>query len=532
MPDTFINLTAQSAFRSSVTAVSDISVMQLGDSLCTGSSPAPGGSRIELWRRARAAGMPVRFVGPVNQANVLSTTDLRPEPGDPFCAGYPGETIAQLTTRCQSGGSIYTYVTTYGAPDVIFVGSIGTNDANAGTSASTMWSAMQTLLGAIATMCPNAKIVVESIPLFYTGSAPTGGIAAANVVVAAFNALIAANISSLGSRFSYLDAVAGFTIADTFTDGTHLRPEGQAKKGVREFAQLVSLFPGAVLSSETVPRPARLRTAVPLAKFTATTDKLELTVADDGWRIPAANFLLGGWFMFSTLPAVYTNLMYSAPLVQNYTNGFQLSFDGLSSPKTLNIYTSFGGASVVLNKQTPIVAGRPFFVAAHGDRTLGIVSIWVAVQERGMDAPWTVYCLGEATGISAWSASPASPKVHLGNYVDPGHVGAVGGVFMASGVPGRAAIRAEIERIVYDGVLPQGITAYIPATEGTGTTAASSVGGQSATLTGGGWYAAGDLWRGGDDKAPTVTGSKGANAALTSLCTQLAALGLITDATS
>lgn len=31
---------------------------------------------------------------------------------------------------------------------------------------------------------------------------------------------------------------------------------------------------------------------------------------------------------------------------------------------------------------------------------------------------------------------------------------------------------------------------------------------------------------------PSVTGSKGANAALTSLCTQLAALGLITDGTS
>lgn len=31
---------------------------------------------------------------------------------------------------------------------------------------------------------------------------------------------------------------------------------------------------------------------------------------------------------------------------------------------------------------------------------------------------------------------------------------------------------------------------------------------------------------------PTVTGAKGGNAALTSLCTQLAALGIIVDSTS
>ena len=34
------------------------------------------------------------------------------------------------------------------------------------------------------------------------------------------------------------------------------------------------------------------------------------------------------------------------------------------------------------------------------------------------------------------------------------------------------------------------------------------------------------------DVKPTVTGSRGANAALASLCTQLATLGLITDSTS
>jgi hypothetical protein len=122
--------------------------------------------------------------------------------------------------------------------------------------------------------------------------------------------------------------------------------------------------------------------------------------------------------------------------------------------------------------------------------------------------------------------------LHLGNYVDASPIGAIGSVFMASGSAGRATIRDTIESLVFDGTNVPGLVASLPCTEGSGTTIASNVGGQSATLSGGGWYTAGQVARLGDDTPPVVAGSKGANAALTSLISQLAALGLITDSTT
>lgn len=488
--------------------VSSISVMQIGDSLTTGSSPAPGGSRIELWRRARAAGIPLRLVGPVSQANAISTTDLRPEPGDPFCAGYPGETVSQIITRCQPGGSVHTWVASRGSPNVIFDCS-GINDINAGTTAASLWALKQVQAEAYAAMCPDAQIVFETLPHFYAGSTPSGGISAANAVVDEFNTLLLSGVPSLGPQFSVVDTMSGLSRADTHTDGIHLRPEGQAKRGAKEFAHLVSLFPGAVLSADAAPRSPRIRTATAMAKFTATSDTLALSVADDGWRIPADNFLVGGCFMFATIPSVFTNLMYSAPGVQNYNHGFQLAYDGASTPKVFGFYmqgysdTHAGGP--VISKQVPnLTAGQPFWLFAHGDRSLGVVSLWCAIQEKGTDAPWTVFCLGESTGISAWGASDANPKLHLGNYVDLAHLGAVSNVVMASGVPGRDDIRHELEAMLFDGTNIEGITASLPCTEGTGSTAASNVGGQSATLTGGGWYTAGDVPRPGDDVAKSA----------------------------
>ena len=485
-----------------------LTVMCLGDSQTTGSNAAPGSSRIELWRMARRAGIPLRLVGPAAAANIVSTSDMRPEPGDPYCAGYAGNTIANLVTKCQAGGAIYSYVTTVGAPDCIFV-MLGTNDINAGASAATAWASMQTLLSAITAIAPNARVIVESIPQFYTGSSPSPDIATANASVAAYNALLA-GVSALGPKYSFLDACAGFTRADIYTDGVHLRPSAQAQRGAREFRALVAAYPNAVLSSRTTPRSFRPRTAQASAKLTTITTDQILTTADDGWRLPADNFLGGGRFCLNSLPAALVSLVISTPSGQNYTKGWMVALDGSTTPKTINYYDKGGGGAVTAFGQFPVGANQPFWLFWHGDRALGIVTLWIAVPESGRpDAPWVIQCFAQATEVAAWAQGDASAILTIGKQPSySGFAGQVDSVFYCNAsVPGFSAIRAYLEDIVFDGGTPPGKSAELPCNEGTGTTCASSMGGTSGTLTGG-WTLAGVLPWPSDDTSAASAGWK------------------------
>lgn len=504
-----------------------LTVLVTGDSRATGSSTAPGGSRIELGKRARLAGMPIEFVGPVEAPAVWSATDLRPEPQEPFCAGYPGETLTQVTTRWSAAGSVYTWIAARGAPDVVIV-ECGTNDANAGASATTMWTRMQSLLAAIVAICPRAKIVVESIPLFYTGASPSPDIATANGVIAAFNALLAAGVPALGAQYSYLDACAGFSRADLHTDGTHDLPHAAAERGRKLFSHLVGLFPGAVLSSQIVPRAMRPRAAQASAKFaTPTTDQI-LGTADNTLRLPAGNFLGGVRLTVSALPAAFVYIAMATPSGFGYTKGWAVAIDGSVSPKTINYYDQGTGAGAVVAKQAPIKVHEPFWLFWHGDRTNGVVSLWVAVPENSTPgAPYILYCLGEATSVAAWAQSDASPILTLGkNAAGNGFTGTIDSFFYATGadVPARSSIRATLESIVFDGGVAPGIAAQWKINEGTGTSIASSVGGSAGTLTGA-WVAAGVIPWPSDDK----TGGDGLRAGFIGLGggTQWGSTGLV-----
>jgi hypothetical protein len=524
---------------SSVASAPIVSVDQIGDTFVTGGSTAPGGLRIELWKLARASGISLELRGPETAPVYLTPTEIGPEPGDPFCAGYAGETISQLTTRVQSGGSYYAFVQARGAPSVVVSGPLGISDANAGDSAATMWSSYQTYLSALESLCPDSSIVVTSIGRFFTGSTPVGGIPAANAVVDAFNALLAANVPALGPNYTYVDLTSGETSAHvSASDGLSVLPDFQAVMGARLFRQLVGLFPESVLASDPVPRTPRLRPSLPMVQFTSTTDEVVVT-SDDGWRIPASNTLIGGQFMFSTLPTTITNLIYSTPTGLDYNNGWQLAFDGGASPAALHFYyqdysSSHSGAPV-LNEAAPIKAGQPFWLFVHGDSANGVWTLWCAMRETST-SDWTVYCLGEAYGVAAWPASDANPRLSIGKnseVSDAGFVGAAGSVFIAGGsdVPARTAARELIESIVFDGGTLPDVLGSLPCNEGTGTSCASNVGGSAGTLTGS-WYAAGEIAFPGGETPAVVTGSKSSNAALASLISALAAKGVITDETS
>jgi hypothetical protein len=516
-----------------------VSVDQIGDGFVTGGNSAPGGLRVEFWRLARAAGISLELRGPVTAPVYLTSTEIGPAPADPFCAGYAGETISQLTTRAQSGGSYHAFIQARGAPSVIVSGPLGISDANAGASASAMWTSYQSYLSALASLCPTSRIVVPSIGRFFAGSTPSGGIAAANAVVDAFNALLAAGVPALGPNYTYVDLTAGETSAHVNpADGVSVLPDFQAVMGARLFHHIVGLFPASVLASEAVPRPPRPRASRPMVQLASTTDNVLIT-SDNGWRIPAANTLIGARFMFSTPPSTFTNLIFSAPTGLGYNNGWLLALDGSAATKTLNFYyqhySAANSGAPVLNKAVPIRTGEPFWLFAHGDRTNGIWSLWCAMRETSTTA-WTVYCLGERSGVSAWTASDANPRVSFGKNTevsDPGFTGAVGSVFIAGGsdVPTRSGARALIESIVFDGRTLPDVLGSLPCDEGSGTTCASNIGGSSGTLTGG-WYPAGEVAFPGDETPVVVTGSKGSNAALASLISALAAKGFITDSTS
>ena len=471
-----------------------ISVMLCGDSQTTGSNVAPGSSRSTLWRLARQAGFDLRLVGPYKEPDIRSSSDMRPWPGDPFCGAVAGYTIANLKALFDAAGTIYTHVGTFGAPDIIYV-MIGTNDINAGTSGATAWASAQTLLASIRALCPQAHIVFETIPLFYTGSSPTGGIAAANVQVAAYNALLA-TVSSVDSNASFLDVCAGFSRADTHTDGVHLRFSAQTERGAREFDKLVALRPTARLASRVVPRTFRPRTKQASAKFTTTTTDKIVTTADDGWKLPAGNFLGGARVCFQGgLPAAFAAIAQATQSGGSYTTGWMVAFDGSSTPKTLNYYDVGGGGGATLNVQTPIVTDKPFWLFWHGDRANGVVSLWVAQAETTVaGAPWTLMCVGKATGVAAWAAGTANAILTAGkNASFNGFAGTIDNIFYCNtGVPSFKDLRPYLERIVFDGGTPPTKTAELVCDEGASTTCASSMGGTAGTLTGT-WSAAGTV---------------------------------------
>ena len=467
--------------------VASVSSMAIGDSQTTGSNAAPGGSRNELWRLAREAGIALRLVGPTKEPDIRSTTDMKPWPGDPFCAAYAGETIAQLTTRCAVNGSIYAYVALNGAPSVVFI-MAGTNDISGGADGATAWASMQLLIAAVRSLCPQSKVVLESVPGFYAPAAPVGGLATANASVAAFNALMQSNAAGYGANFSYLDACEGFGAAEAFTDGVHLRAFAQAQRGDREFRKLVALFPEAVLASDQVPRAFRPRTAQASAKFaTIATDKI-VTTADNGWRLPAGNFLGGCRMMFGTsLPAALAAICEGTNAASNYTTGWMIAFSGGATPKVFAYYDKGGGGAAAITAQAPVIANQPFWLFWHGDYTKGTVSLWVAMPETQLTgAPWTLQCIGSST-VAAWPQGNANAILTIGkNGSFNGFVGNIDSVFYCNAnVPDFAEIRPYLEQIVFDGGTTPTKTGFLPIDDGAGVTCASGMGGASGTLTGG-----------------------------------------------
>ena len=290
-------------------------VMHAGDSLVTGSNAAPGGSRIVFLQRARMFGSNIKLWGPVI-ANLAGF----PVPYTPRCAGYPGSTLGQALTMFSTGGVINAYLAANGNPDLCFI-RWGSGDVSTGQTFQQIVVSATSLFAQIGQVMPNARKVVETIPFFYTPAAPVGGLTAANAIAAQYNAWLLATVPTLGDAWSVIDSAGSLTQAQAFTDGAHLTASGQATIGAAEFAEYQRIFP---LSYGTpMPRPFVMRTKQASAKLTNKAADQILFTADNGWRLPASNFLLfWRWNPTDLTNVSTTSILQSTPTAQNYSKGF------------------------------------------------------------------------------------------------------------------------------------------------------------------------------------------------------------------
>lgn len=470
-------------------STAQLTLLAAGDSITTGSNVAHGGSGIVLGNLLRARGLPVMMVGPVNRA--LAS---QPVPIDPMCAGYPGDTIEVLTARYQIGGAIYNWVQTFGAPDLHTI-RIGTNNAYAGESAAAMKTKRDALWAAVLALMPNTETIIESIPSFYTPAAPTGGLVAANAVIAAYNADQATDAPAFNSLWSYIDSAAGLGRSGLASDGVHPSPGGQATIAVAEYNEIVRRHP--LVRAPSMPRDFTIRAAQSFATLTNKAADQIIAAADDGWRLPAANFLIGCQMNPTDLTNVATTgILFASPAGLGYNHGWMVSYESAALTKYLNLYLMGAGPSLAITNPPFVAAANAlYWLFAHGDYSKGIASLWLGTPTSATapGARWTLACLGADPTAGQWSQGDVSPKLQVGKNANyNGFAGSVAQVFMATvGVPGFLDIRPRLEKIMFEGASPVEASGYLPCNEGAGAACASAIGGTAGVFAAATWTTAG-----------------------------------------
>lgn len=471
-----------------VSSVSALRILEINDSFGTGSNTAPGGKGTRLYELLRGEGIPARFVGPVSRGRAGY-----PVPADPMCGCYPGETIAQLAARCQAGGSIFLYVAQFGAPDVVILGG-GTNDVAAGRSAAQIQTDRAAMRAAVRALCPNSWVIELSIGPMYTPAAPVGGLVAANATIVQSNADRAIDAPAFGARWMFRDVFPGVGPGDfSAVDGTHPKFGTHALGAGVLFGAIRLIAP--VSRVARMPRPFRYRTKFASPRLTNKSADQILTTADNGWRLPAGNFLIGGEFALDDLASVGGNpvtLIQACPAGLNYNHGLKFAYDAASNPPTLLFY-GMGAGPIGQSAAVPVATGGRYFMAAHGDYAAGIVSFWMGLpMSAAAGAPYTLACVGVSTGVAQWAQGDANPLAGAGFRVTGGFGGSCRNLFMRNAnVPGFEGIRDDLEAMYFDGTGPKGASAWLPCDEAAGTTCASAVGGAAGAFAAADWPAAG-----------------------------------------
>jgi lysophospholipase L1-like esterase len=194
-------------------ATGDCRILPLGDSITDGVNPQPGGYRIELFRKAVAAGQHVTFVGSLS--NGPPTVD-----GATFPRSHEGHSGWRIE---QIAGLVPT--PSLSTPPHIVLLMAGTNDFLQNYSVSTAPQRLEALLDKLLAGAPNALIVVAQLtPL-------AGGSAYGEAGVQSYNAALPGIVNARaaqGKHVVLVDQHTGFP-ASELADGIHPNPAGYAR---------------------------------------------------------------------------------------------------------------------------------------------------------------------------------------------------------------------------------------------------------------------------------------------------------------
>jgi len=478
--------------------------MWFGDSITgLGGTGAAVSARDQFWTDSRSRGLDVRAFARTYQGTVGE-----PHPYEPWSDGNSGYMIEDLTALMGGAPTITApspltknFIGLNGQPDLIVLGAGTNNIDTSGDSAATCETKLTTLLAQITATCPNARVIVTTIPSFYSPATPSGGIAAANASVAAYNAWILANVPGLSPLYSVVDPTPQWSNDTAYPpDGTHLTEEGAAARGRSVTDEAARLFSGR--RGPVSPRPFKPRSQQASVRLpTAGTSKIQTNAPDAGWILPAASFAVGARIQILGLSAGVDNYVFSScPVGGNGpANGFSVTIDASVSPPKWTIYLK-GIAGAAASFAAPVVADLPIWLSWHVDDVARTITLWIAMP-HSLSVAGSVYvcaCVGGATGIAAFSQGDPNPLFNIGTDstgVRGGPAMIVDNVWMASGknLPGVFSFRPAFEAWVYDGTDIPGVTASLHCAEGTGAVVASGSGGQSATIATGDWSASGEV---------------------------------------
>jgi lysophospholipase L1-like esterase len=221
-------------------------IMPFGDSITDGyNADTPGGYRVELFRRAHAAGKNITFVG--SSQNGPTTVDgvsfPRNHEGHSGWTIYPAGSRSGISTLLKNDGGSQSVMVKY-TPDIVLL-MIGTNDAIDNYDMTNAPKRLGDLIDTIYSQLPNVLIVVAQ-PIPSRGDASKGDDTALSARIKTYNDAIPAVVKAradAGKHILVVDMYTPFTPkASLIEDQWHPNLQGYVILGTEWYSVLQSLL--------------------------------------------------------------------------------------------------------------------------------------------------------------------------------------------------------------------------------------------------------------------------------------------------
>jgi lysophospholipase L1-like esterase len=448
--------------------------MLCGDSMTRGGSAAMDdttlGWRGQFWDYLQSHGSGLRLLGQtVGGLYWVSTTAKGGcvKLGDWHVSATGGHTLAQINTAAG------TEETAVGAADAYFLlGGENDNDGSAGCVA-TILAGINTFITARKAANPNALIFIGD--LTYHAS-PLSGYANKNTRRDSVNSQLAASVAALGYQGVHVVACGSLmTSAHLASDGQHPNGAGYALIG-RAFAEAFVRY--ARLAGLPGNRPPYFRKAKARLSITATDNTANANITSSGsdGLLPTGNESWSFGLVFKPTDLSSASQQRVVSIGATFASGIYLFSErgaGDSSGRSLSLYIAGVGYSVSNEalKQDKWTAITVSYDAARTELT-----IW-AFREGGTGAGGKPVssCVSLYRGVPTLALSLGAGVISFGYHASYTVVakGLKGDFWLARG---HVATEAEAAAFYLEGELPQGVTAYYPMDDGSGTALAVAPG--------------------------------------------------------